>query len=618
MCGIFAYQSKNIDKTNWKEVIANFKILGLYNDTRGGDNIGFYVNNKIYKNKTYLEKTTKTYLEKNNDLFNFDKPVTSLLLGHSRKGSVGGKDLNNAHPFEIEIENDTLIGVHNGTIKNWKDLLKQYNLENNKITVDSEAIFTILANNKNDYSVFEKYDGAGTFIWFYESDPSTLYLFKGASKVYKTSISVTEERPLFYYEDEEGSYFSSIKDSLLIIATDKEKVNNITTNIVYAIKNNIIISEKIVNRTGIFFESQTHSYFTSNTPINNGKHINSYTENKIKCISLTQHLKNKTSINYCYKLNNIIMNGIYIINSLTGLVYHHFKDVIVSEEEIESKIAEIKKNNNSLYISPVFIIKGRAIYNNYNAYVYTYYKAKELIKESIISKLDNKELVTSLVKLYSLYSLHPISNATTDMYFDGILFSGSFKFLFPSENVEYSIKEGIYQKSIINNSPSFVKCDNLHSLDIQFELEKAKSEWKTTFMFNDSKLDYIKNNLKTNIILEKQTPDNYCCNGSPEKEEINKDEDQKLYLEYITEECELLEIYNELVKKTKKIKNITDNLECLKITEYKQNLSYILNDWVLTTVNDIVAKTSSNNIYDTDNDKDSYSTLSYKKNLFNF
>lgn len=615
MCGIFAYQSKDIDKTNWKEVIANFKILGLYNDSRGGDNVGFYVNNKIYKNKNYLEKTAKNYLEKNNDLFNFDKPATSLLLGHSRKGSVGGKDLDNAHPFEIEIENDALIGVHNGTIKNWKELLKQYNLENNTITVDSQAIFTILANNKNNYSVFEKYEGAGTFIWFYKSDPSTIYLFKGASKEYRTSISVMEERPLFYYEDEEGTYFSSIKDSLSIIAPDKKKVNNINTNIVYVIKNNIIISKTNINRPGIFYEPQINNHVSND----NVRKINDYKENKIKCISSTQHLKNKTSINYSYKLNNIIMNGIYIINSLTGLVYHHFKDPIVSEDELESKIAEIKKKNVSTYISPVFIIKGRAIYNNYNAYVYTYYKAKELIKESIISKLDNKELVTSLVKLYSLYSLHPVSNVTTDLYFDGILFSGSFKFLFPSENVEYSIKEGIYQKSIINVSQSFVKCDNLHSLNIQNELENARLEWKITFMFNDSKLDYIKNNLKTNIILEKQIPDNYCCNVSHEKEEINKnkDEDQKLYLEYVTEECELLEIYNELVKKTKKIKNITDNLECLKIKEYKQNLSYVLNDWILTTVNDILTISSSDNIYTIDNDKDSYSTLSYKKNLLN-
>ena len=49
-CGIYGFSGKsNISKSDLRMALQKFKILGLYNETRGRDSCGVYVNGEIFK-----------------------------------------------------------------------------------------------------------------------------------------------------------------------------------------------------------------------------------------------------------------------------------------------------------------------------------------------------------------------------------------------------------------------------------------------------------------------------------------------------------------------------------------------------------------------------------------
>lgn len=651
MCGIFTFQSKNPKKTNWKEVIANIKILGLYNDTRGGDNFGIYLNGNIHKNKTHSEKTAKTFFENNGEIFDLKDINFPNIIGHSRKGSVGGLLLENAHPFVIETENDKLIGVHNGTIKNWKELLDEYNLKDDKIKVDSQAIFTILANNKDDYSVFEKYDGAGTFIWMYESDPDSLYTFKGASKLYQHSAAVTEERPLYFYEADEGIYFSSMAESLKCIAFKKEDVKNLKSNSVFKLTKGVNVFEKNINRVGIFElpkitnvinsssqnNTKTNIQFNHTIPINNQLF-------KIVTKATFNRTSNPSKLYTKIKAADIILDGIYIINSLTGAVLYEFpKYDFIDINTIKDKYDEIKKATNSNFISPIFVINGDAIYNNYYVYYYVKAKIKDLIKIAIEDNWGHNELSLEIAKLQSQYSLSVIRDKNTNLYyFDNCLFNGSVKFLFNDSQIKYTIINGIPQNVIADSGPSFIKTElngKTFHLNLEKELENTKTTWASTYPLSANKLTFLKNEYPQ--LFEESN----CCNLNHEDQSkiesnsvsiikntkaqleiqgfgkdfiISKEKDNSIEndeelenknvindtLSFMNEENLLLETYNELVDRTRKIISISEKLPNLKIKDFKNHLSYILSDWVLNVTENQLLH-SSNSLYKIDEQKKS-------------
>ena len=261
-CGIFAFNGpSNLSKSLAHLVLQNIKMLGMYNDDRGGDNAGIVINNKVLKT-VGIEYKFKTLIEKNHiDIL--DPTISTIVIGHSRKGSVGGKGHENAHPFEIykdekEDKDESvdwyMTGVHNGTIENWKELLENHHLDEKEFKNDSKTMLKIISRQRKlkkqkKYIILEKYKGNGVFIWYFRDEPDTMYVFKGAHKRYKSSITVEEERPLFFYECPltKGIYFSSIKDSLLSIAVEKDKVKNLVTNIVLKFKEGKLISKDSIN-----------------------------------------------------------------------------------------------------------------------------------------------------------------------------------------------------------------------------------------------------------------------------------------------------------------------------------------------------------------------------------
>lgn len=283
-CGIFGFcGTVNLSKVGWTAVLSNIKILGIYNDDRGGDNTGILLNNEITHSEGFIYKFGELIEKK--DLENPDSSISTVILGHSRKGSVGGKTHKNAHPFPIyRSDKDAdfyMAGVHNGTISNWKELAKNYAIDDKQIDNDSLTLLTILSRQKNlkrnkpVFRVLEQYEGYGAFAWYFPEEPNVLYVFKGASRRYKHEKELTEERPLFYYECPltKGVYISSVEKGLKAISSNKDAIHEVPSNIVFK-----IINGKFVNSESVIIDRENIVEWFPSHSTNNSRNYSAYEE----------------------------------------------------------------------------------------------------------------------------------------------------------------------------------------------------------------------------------------------------------------------------------------------------------------------------------------------------
>jgi glutamine phosphoribosylpyrophosphate amidotransferase len=132
MCGIFGWTGKDPKKFN----SIKFNVLGNYNDTRGGDSCGVYYNNGCVKG---LDKESKYKdLVYNHELHTRIKLKEPLVIGHTRKASVGGITISNIQPLTLANEAGDIVYVqaHNGTIHNFEEMAEKY-----KIKLDSLVLY---------------------------------------------------------------------------------------------------------------------------------------------------------------------------------------------------------------------------------------------------------------------------------------------------------------------------------------------------------------------------------------------------------------------------------------------------------------------------------------------
>lgn len=111
--------------------------------------------------------------------------------------------------------------------KETKILLNKFNVktEETRTKIDSEILLEILYNSKN-FKVLSEYNGTAALVFINLNEPDCVWVWKGASRSYThANADVTEERPLFYYQETPNSlYISSIEDSLLTIGGKKMKM----------------------------------------------------------------------------------------------------------------------------------------------------------------------------------------------------------------------------------------------------------------------------------------------------------------------------------------------------------------------------------------------------------
>ena len=241
-CGILGWSGGDVRKFNKQK----FDILGLFNNSRGGDSCGVSTDGEIYYG-IGLNKTYDDFIINKNYL---NPQVIPTVIGHCRKASIGSISEANAHPFGFgELgEGHAFIGCHNGTLSNHDELAKKYDVETSvygvhntfvRTKVDSEILLEILYKTK-DTAVLEEYIGGAALLFSNLNEPNVLFAFHGASKkeVGDKGDTLFEERPLYYYQESRDSvYISSIEEALIFIGGVKDKnVFEFKHNILYKIK----------------------------------------------------------------------------------------------------------------------------------------------------------------------------------------------------------------------------------------------------------------------------------------------------------------------------------------------------------------------------------------------
>lgn len=248
MCGLFGWVGKDPKKFNKDK----FNILGIINETRGTDSCGVTVNGEIYFG---LKSTSdfRDFIVENN--YTLPEKIPTI-FGHTRNSSKGAINKDNIHPFgfgnisQSKKKNDNIfefVGAHNGTLRNEDDLAKKYKIDDVKNKIDSQILLESIYKSKN-FKVLSEYIGGAALLFSNLNEPNVIYAYHGESKLYNSSTSTVEERPLFYFKKGKNDlYISSIENSLKAIADTEKELKNIhafETNIVYKITDGDIDNAK--------------------------------------------------------------------------------------------------------------------------------------------------------------------------------------------------------------------------------------------------------------------------------------------------------------------------------------------------------------------------------------
>lgn len=359
MCGLFGWVGKDPKQFNKDK----FDKLGIYNIKRGIHSCGVAVDGELFKGVNNVSDYQKFITETS-----VPTPKTiPVVIGHTRKATTGAWTLANAHPFRVDDGDNFVIGAHNGTLQNTSSIAKKYDI-NAANKIDSQVLIEILA--KGNVEVLSDYKGAAALLIYSTEKPNTMYVFRGESKEYYSSVSTKAERPLYYYQENENSmYISSLVDSLKSIVNEQtEMENNIyefQTNRLYEITNGKIVNKYIVNRDDVWKDIEQYSNSNTNSRTNSRpttNRTNSAKEASRKAVNdieankkeATNNIYNETIIhndieqdiyfeNLRYKRTGHLLNGICIFVKELGFI-----KIALTLDQINKGLKDFKYHDKSI------------------------------------------------------------------------------------------------------------------------------------------------------------------------------------------------------------------------------------------------------------------------------
>lgn len=313
MCGLLGFSGKadyNVDL---------LRLLFYANEPRGYHSSGYYTENKDIEFKDRLLKKVGKVSE--TMLPEFNPQPGKLFIGHTRAATVGEKTIDNAHPFMF----GDVVGAHNGTLKNHRRLLNEYNEKNPElsfndkvVTMDSKLFFHYFSV-LNDFKVLKDFDGAAALIWRDNRDEEdVLHVWKN------------NDRPLHYGYLGDDMYISSEKFPLEMIMC--KGIEAFAINKHYKIVEGKIISkELIVNSPRI---------------INNVRGIaklNGYENCAEMSKDMLEYLnQSKANFKYHYLTKERAISATFMKNE-NGMLYKYRtgeEDLIVRTKEIDNKFID--------------------------------------------------------------------------------------------------------------------------------------------------------------------------------------------------------------------------------------------------------------------------------------
>lgn len=267
MCGIFGI----ITPTPRKFDRRTFCVLGVNNDSRGGDSCGVFID-KNYEYGVNHNKLFYNFFQDSKVINSTDK--CRIAIGHCRKASVGAINAANAQPVIIKDEagNIQFVVMHNGTIVNYKELAAKYIPDINITDMTDSQVMALIFYHAG-YDVLGEYIGAGAFVMVdYRKGNPEVFLFKGLSKTYEYSTATTVERPLFLTYNNHEFVFSSIMDYLRALRPERE-VKTLLPNRLVQLQDGSLNIIQEYDRTNLFqIKSNIVVYSTDKSISKDWKH----------------------------------------------------------------------------------------------------------------------------------------------------------------------------------------------------------------------------------------------------------------------------------------------------------------------------------------------------------
>lgn len=221
-CGLIGFSggySFDIDK---------IKLLFMYNESRGSDSCGYYTESG--KDTSLLKKKVG---KASALLVTEDMVGSKILIGHTRKSTMGTVNEINAHPFKYS----NVAGAHNGVLTNHYYMADTRNLEGSEWNIDSQVLYRSMEKDIKlgkltaggeplAYTkVIQDYAGGAALV--FSLNDGKLYCYHD------------KDRPLFHgrikISGKVGTYVSSIKESLIAIGCSK--VREFPEEMVYVFEN---------------------------------------------------------------------------------------------------------------------------------------------------------------------------------------------------------------------------------------------------------------------------------------------------------------------------------------------------------------------------------------------
>ena len=301
MCGIFGIISEKPIPFDYTK----FCVLGVDNDSRGGDSCGIFIDGNVeygVGSKKFFKKFRSESVLLN------ETEKASIAIGHCRKASVGVISEKTAQPVVIYKDNKPeFVVLHNGTIYNYKELAEKY-IPDIDITgmTDSQVMAHIFYHA--GYNVLSEYNGGAVFVIIdYRLDTPEVLLFRGESKKYNIeNAQAVEERPLYFCIENNVLTFSSIEDYLPIVCKNATIWYPLGNNLV-CFKNGDVYTKEEIDRSKCCQVDITHKQDNSN--------YFGYPSNSIYRGIITHVVADNT-----YKINGRYLNGNYFVTNY-GAIY---------------------------------------------------------------------------------------------------------------------------------------------------------------------------------------------------------------------------------------------------------------------------------------------------------